>query len=575
MRTIGEHKTLSLAEEIRQYEPIVDPERFLLALPPSAVHRCGHSECVIVDLPKWAVEFKRFLIAIDKAVPAELDVHLICDNLATHKTKAINEWFDKHPRFHMHFTPTGSSWINQVERWFGLLTDQLLRRGVHKSVAALKNDVRDWITAWNDDPKPFRWTETAEEILDSLARYIARVSGADTNEASLGPPRWAAGLGGIVAVGCWLRSGPSLPSDDSRRRREAGRWSGPDWPIRLVVMAAVVTVNDVLDGHVVLDVECLDRIYLNGYVPNLQVGGQVVSFLTAHLGYQIPSPAILEKIGTAFRKAVDRFAADNKIPVVRFGKNDRKIEVMRPYLARQAATGRSGVAAIGVAQEFAPVFTAIKKQRGKTVWFSFTKADRRVTCYYFYVFDDDFGPAFVKVCAYFPYPMKIWLNGHEWAKRQALKAGIGFTELSNGFAACTDPTALQAICDRLGPGRDAGVRRTLVVDPAAAADRARPCGRLLVGAVDAPNRDLAHPGVRRTPPCPRVLRGPGRRQPRHRPPGADRTGLQTRRTPRRQGGWPVQDQDRHLRHRGQRQRVLPALPHQAVFELRREVARDE
>ena len=127
-----------------------------------------------------AVEFKKFLIAIDKAVPAELDVHLICDNLATHKTKAINEWLAKHPRFHMHFTPTGSSWINQVERWFGFLTDQLLRRGVHKSVAALENDVRDWITAWNDDPKPFRWKKTAEEILDSLAKYIARISGAST-----------------------------------------------------------------------------------------------------------------------------------------------------------------------------------------------------------------------------------------------------------------------------------------------------------------------------------------------------------------------------------------------------------
>ena len=125
-----------------------------------------------------AVEFKKFLIAIDKAVPAELDGHLICDNLATHKTPAITEWFAKHPRFHMHVTPTGSSWINQVERWFGLLTDQLLRRGVHKSVAALENDVRDWITAWNDDPKPFRWTKTAEEILDSLAKYIARISGA-------------------------------------------------------------------------------------------------------------------------------------------------------------------------------------------------------------------------------------------------------------------------------------------------------------------------------------------------------------------------------------------------------------
>jgi hypothetical protein len=217
-------------------------------------------------------------------------------------------------------------------------------------------------------------------------------------------------------------------------------------------MAATVTVNDVLDGHVVLDLECLDRIYLNGYVPNLQVGGQVASFLTEHLGNPIPSPAILEKIGTAFRAAVRRFAADNEIPVVHFDKNDRKIDVMRPYLAARAATGRSGVAAIGVAQEFARVFLATKHTGQTTgVWFSFTKGERRVTCYYFYVWDDDFGPTFVKVCAYFPYPVKIWINGHEWAMRQAAKAGIGFVELSNGFASATDPAGLQAICDRLGP----------------------------------------------------------------------------------------------------------------------------
>jgi transposase len=96
----------------------------------------------------------------------------------THKTPAVNDWLAKRPRFHMHFTPTGSSWINQVERWFGFLTDQLLRRSVHKSVAALENDVRDWIKAWNDDPKPFTWTKTADEILESLARYIARISDA-------------------------------------------------------------------------------------------------------------------------------------------------------------------------------------------------------------------------------------------------------------------------------------------------------------------------------------------------------------------------------------------------------------
>jgi hypothetical protein len=126
-------------------------------------------------------------------------------------------------------------------------------------------------------------------------------------------------------------------------------------------MAKLVTVNDVLDGHVALDLECLDRVYLNAYVPNLQVGGQVVSFLTAHLGNPIPSPAIFDKIGMAFRRAVSRFAEDDHIPVVRFAKTDRRIEKMRPYIAGQAATGRSGVAAIGVAQEYANVFTGTQR----------------------------------------------------------------------------------------------------------------------------------------------------------------------------------------------------------------------
>ena len=125
-----------------------------------------------------AVEFKKFLVAIDKAVPAALDVHLVCDNLATHKTPAINDWLAKHPRFTVHFTPTGSSWINQVQRWFAFLTDQLLRRSVHKSLAALEKDVHTWITNWNQDPKPFIWRKTAEEILNSLHKYISRISDA-------------------------------------------------------------------------------------------------------------------------------------------------------------------------------------------------------------------------------------------------------------------------------------------------------------------------------------------------------------------------------------------------------------
>jgi transposase len=126
-----------------------------------------------------ATEFKKFLTRIDKAVPAELNVHLVCDNLATHKTPLIHEWLTRHPRFHLHFTPTGSSWLNQVERWFAYLTTQLTQRGVHKSVQALEADVRDWIARWNTNPKPFVWTKTADEILNSLARYLQRISGAE------------------------------------------------------------------------------------------------------------------------------------------------------------------------------------------------------------------------------------------------------------------------------------------------------------------------------------------------------------------------------------------------------------
>ena len=125
-----------------------------------------------------AIEFKKFLIAIDKAVPAGLDVHLVCDNYGTHKTPAIKAWLARHPRFRMHFTPTSSSWINQVERWFGFLTDQMIRRGAHKSVQALEADIRAWVATWNEDPKPFVWKKTAEEILDSLARYCRRISDA-------------------------------------------------------------------------------------------------------------------------------------------------------------------------------------------------------------------------------------------------------------------------------------------------------------------------------------------------------------------------------------------------------------
>ena len=157
--------------------------------------------------------------------------------------------------------------------------------------------------------------------------------------------------------------------------------------------ARVVTVNEVVSGHTALDIECLDRVYLNAYVPILQSSGQVVAFMTQHLGMPIPSPALFDKIGQRFRRAVDSFAEANHIPWLRFTKEDRKADVMRPYLDRQAATGRSGVAAIGVAQEFQRVWAAYQRDtKTAAPQFTFAKADRRVTCYYFYLWDADFGP---------------------------------------------------------------------------------------------------------------------------------------------------------------------------------------
>jgi transposase len=123
-----------------------------------------------------AIEFKKFLTTINKTVPAELDVHLICDNYGTHKTPEVRAWLTKHPRFHMHFTPTSSSWLNLVERWFSELTTKKLQRGTHRSVRDLNKDIRTWMKTWNDDPRPYVWTKTADQILDSIARYCTRIN---------------------------------------------------------------------------------------------------------------------------------------------------------------------------------------------------------------------------------------------------------------------------------------------------------------------------------------------------------------------------------------------------------------
>ena len=123
-----------------------------------------------------AIEFKKFLRTLDKEVPAGLDVHLVLDNSSTHKTPAIKAWLAAHPRFVLHFTPTSSSWLNLVERWFSELTNKLLRRGAHRSVRALNADIRAWIETWNEDPRPYVWTKSADQILESVATYCNRIN---------------------------------------------------------------------------------------------------------------------------------------------------------------------------------------------------------------------------------------------------------------------------------------------------------------------------------------------------------------------------------------------------------------
>jgi len=123
-----------------------------------------------------AIEFKKFLKTLDREIPAELDVHVILDNSSTHKTPAVRKWLLAHPRFVLHFTPTSSSWLNLVERWFAELTNKKLRRGAHRSVRELNTDIRSWINDWNNDPRPYVWTKTADQILESISRYCNRIN---------------------------------------------------------------------------------------------------------------------------------------------------------------------------------------------------------------------------------------------------------------------------------------------------------------------------------------------------------------------------------------------------------------
>lgn len=209
-------------------------------------------------------------------------------------------------------------------------------------------------------------------------------------------------------------------------------------------------IESIIRDHVTLTVRCLDRIYLQGYMPKLQTSGGLCYFLRDHLGQPIPSPALFRPMHDRFVNAVKAFAVDTTVPLIEFKSGQDKDAIVATHRAR--FRGDDGVVVIGVAQEKARAFKAHKRtgpQGGVT--FDFTRQSVAVNHYYFYVQDPEWGPAFIKIGTYVPYPIKLCLNGHERAKQHLRRADIPFTSLDNGFLTCADPTRLQAICDQLGP----------------------------------------------------------------------------------------------------------------------------
>lgn len=209
-------------------------------------------------------------------------------------------------------------------------------------------------------------------------------------------------------------------------------------------------ITDIIRHHVSLEVRCLDRLYLHAYVPKLQTSGGLCYFLTDHLGYPIPSPALFKPIHDRFVAAVHDFAHDHAIPLVTFASGQDKDAIANTH--RERFRAREGVVIIGVAQEKVRAFKA-QKRRGSHggVTFDFSRQWVAVNQYYFYVQDRDWGPAFLKISTYLPYTVKLCLNGHEWVKQQLRRRRLAFESLDNGFLSCTDPVALQAICDALSP----------------------------------------------------------------------------------------------------------------------------
>jgi len=208
----------------------------------------------------------------------------------------------------------------------------------------------------------------------------------------------------------------------------------------------MATIPELLDGHVTLEVECLDRLYLNGYIAKLATGLGLVVFMRDQLGKPVPSPVVLGQISEQFRESVKRLVEQKSIPLYQFRHKERKDDIANEFRRQRAV--RDGIVFIGVAQEKAQAFQG-RKIAGQ---FQFD-CDKTVYVnhYYFYLDDEEFGPLFLKICSYAPWSIKLCLNGHEWAKRQLDRRGIPYEALDNGFLSCAEPAKLHEICEGLKP----------------------------------------------------------------------------------------------------------------------------
>jgi len=237
------------------------------------------------------------------------------------------------------------------------------------------------------------------------------------------------------------------------------------------------TVAEVIRRHVTLEVEGIDRMYLNVYQPRLQCEGQVAAFFRSHRGHTFASSALMDPMTKAFIASVESFTRQQQIPLLTFAPRQRKEDLALEYRAR--FQGTEGILFVGKAQEKTPVFRTEKRKNPKTgqtyPWI--VRSTAMVNQFYFYGIDADFGPFFLKFCTYFPYNAKLCINGHEYVKRQLAKEGIAFEALDNGILSCADPKRLQQLCDGLSGAKiDALLRKWLARLPHPFTDQDRKAG---------------------------------------------------------------------------------------------------